>query len=122
MSIFDETAVPSLSRRAGRGEVALFPSPLLTIVMVEAMLVCACVFGVAGLIMLMVMAMIMIICMTVRVPISAALGIEHRVDWIKRGAEILQHLFQHVVAADAQRASDDLYLGVPIAEMPGEPR
>ena len=90
--------------------------------MVQAMLVCVCVCGVAGMVMLMVMAMIMIMCMTVRVPISAALGIKYRFDWMKRGVEIRQHLFQHVVATDAQRASDDLYLGVSIAEMPGEPR
>lgn len=60
--------------------------------------------------------------MLMLMPISAALGLEHRIDGMKRSAEILQHVLQHVIAADAQRLSDDLHLRMPVAEMPREPR
>jgi hypothetical protein len=75
-------------------------------------------------VMVMMMAMIGIRGMRMRLPmpISAALGFEYRVDRMKRGAEIHQHVLQHVIAADAQRLSDNLHLCVAVAEMPCEPR
>ena len=56
--------------------------------------------------------------MTVRGRVRAPLRLERR---LKRGqlrAETAQHVFQHMVAADAQPIADHLYVGMPIAEMP----
>ena len=47
--------------------------------------------------------------------------IERRVDRRDNGALPAQHVLQHMIAPDAQRVADDLQLGVPIADVPGEP-
>jgi len=36
-------------------------------------------------------------------------------------AETAQHLFQHMIAADTDAVTDYLHVGVPVAEMPGQP-
>ena len=51
----------------------------------------------------------------------ATFRVERRLDANKSRAESAQHLFQHVVAADAQLVADDLNVGVAIADVPGEP-
>lgn len=56
------------------------------------------------------------------VAIGAALRREGLGDEADRpGAELLQHLDQHIVVADADRAGPDLRRGMPVAEMPGDP-
>jgi len=48
------------------------------------------------------------------------LGIERRVDDRDRGAKACRHLLQHVIAPHAQPFTDDLHIGVTVAEMPGK--
>jgi glucose-6-phosphate-specific signal transduction histidine kinase len=50
------------------------------------------------------------------------LRIEWRLDRYEPSAQTAQHLFQHVVAPDADAVACDLHIGMTIAEMPGEPR
>jgi hypothetical protein len=56
------------------------------------------------------------------VPVGAALGSEGGGEFRDLGAEALQHVAQDVVGADQQAAGLDLARGVPVADMPGEPR
>ncbi len=60
----------------------------------------------------MIMLMMMVI--------SAALGLERRLDGGEPRTEANQHLFEHMIAADAQAIADHLHLRVPVAEVPGE--
>ena len=57
----------------------------------------------------------------VLVCIGAGLRFEYRFDRIELRAEAAQHLFQHVVAPDAQPIADHLNIGVAISDLPGEP-
>src|SRR5260370_8022178 len=50
------------------------------------------------------------------------LGSERRIDRGEPCTEPAQHLFEHVVAADAQFVANDLHIGMPVADVPGEPR
>jgi hypothetical protein len=69
------------------------------------------------------MIMIMIVSMAGRMlPVSTVLRIERRFDRRKPRAEPAQHVFDHMVAADAQPIADDLNLDMTIANVPGEPR
>src|ERR1700693_4646915 len=49
------------------------------------------------------------------------LRIEGGVERAELGAQAAQHILEHVIAADADFAADDLHVGVAIAEMPGQP-
>ena len=53
--------------------------------------------------------------------VRARLRIERRFDRRQLRAEPAQHLFQHVIAADAELVADDLHVGVAVADVPGEP-
>ena len=44
-----------------------------------------------------------------------------RLERIEMRAKAAQHVFQDMVAADAELITDDLDIGVAVAEMPGEP-
>ena len=48
------------------------------------------------------------------------LRIERRVDCRDRSAEARRHLLEHVITPDAEPVTDDLHVGVTVAEMPGE--
>jgi hypothetical protein len=52
--------------------------------------------------------------------VGAAFRIEGRGHRRHPGAEALQHILDHVVAAQAQPVRQDLDIEVPVAEMPGE--
>lgn len=72
---------------------------------------------------MIVMSMIMM-SMTrrlMRSGIGAAFGIERRVDLDHLGSEALDHLLDHMVAADTQPLGHDLRRQMAVAEMPGEP-
>ena len=75
----------------------------------------------SGLVML-VAAMVVVITVAVVMIVGAALRIERRVDGRKPRAEATQHVFDHMVAADAQPLARDLHVDVTIADMPGEAR
>lgn len=64
--------------------------------------------------------------MVVRQGMAVAIGTALRREGLgdeadRPGAELLQHLDQHIVVADADRAGPDLGRGMPVAEMPGDP-
>src|SRR5262249_52975880 len=60
--------------------------------------------------------------MTVSVVIvGAGFRVERRDDVGQCRAKPAQHLSNYVIAADAQTMLNDLYLGVPIAEVPSDP-
>ena len=52
--------------------------------------------------------------------IRSAFRIERCLDLDHAGAEALDHVFDHVIATNAQVLSGDLHRQVPIAEMPGD--
>src|SRR5712691_10252014 len=54
--------------------------------------------------------------------ISAALGLERRLDGGELRTEPKEHLLKHMIAADAQAITGHLHLRVPVAEVPGEAR
>ena len=73
----------------------------------------------------MVMAMTMAVCVLVSMHVmivSAMLRIEGRFQWRQPRAKAAQHVLDHVVAPDPQPVADDLYVDVPVTDMPGEPR
>ena len=51
----------------------------------------------------------------------ARLRIERRLDRARIGTELLHHVLQHVVAADADLRADELRIGVAVAEVPCKP-
>ena len=53
--------------------------------------------------------------------VGAGFRIERCDDVAQRRAKPAQHLFKDMIAADAQTMVHHLHLGVPIAEMPGDP-
>jgi hypothetical protein len=57
----------------------------------------------------------------VLVGIGAGLGLEHGIERSQPGAEAAQHLFQHVIAPDAQSIANYLDIGVAIADLPRQP-
>src|SRR5262249_16616055 len=67
-------------------------------------------------------ARLMAVVVGVSMPVGSMLRIERRLDRSHTRPETPQHLFQHVIAADAQSLADHLQLGVAVADMPGEPR
>ncbi len=54
--------------------------------------------------------------------IGATLGIERRFDRRQPRAEPAQHVLDDMIAPDAQAVADNLYVDVPVADVPGEPR
>src|SRR5260370_35174668 len=56
--------------------------------------------------------MVMIMVLALRMPVRAGFRLERRFDERQRSAQSRDHAFQHVIAADAQLAADDLDLGV----------
>src|SRR5205085_7614424 len=52
----------------------------------------------------------------------ARLRIERRLDRHELRAEPAQHILKHMIAANAQRLTDHLYVRVPVAKVPREPR
>src|SRR5438445_9867775 len=54
--------------------------------------------------------------------ISAALGLEQRLDRRHARAQPREHVRDDVIASDAQAALEDLDLDMAVAEMPGKPR
>lgn len=56
-----------------------------------------------------------------RLGVSAALGIERRLDLDHASAEAFDHVGDDMVTADTQGLGHDLGRQMPIAEMPGEP-
>ena len=81
---------------------------------------------------MLVLAMIVIVVMAVMrmavaVPVplmmivGAALGVEWRLDRREPRAKPAQHVFDDVIAPDAQPLARDLHVDVAIADMPGEP-
>ena len=77
----------------------------------------------SGLVMLVAaVIVIMLIIVAVMMIVGAALGIERRVDGRKPRAEAAEHIFDHMVAADAEPVARDLHVDVTIADMPGEAR
>ena len=69
----------------------------------------------------MIVAMMMAVCVTV-VIVGAVLRIERRFERRQPRAEPAQHVLDYVVAPDPQPIADDLYIDVPVTDMPGEPR
>ena len=53
--------------------------------------------------------------------VGAALGVEWRLDRREPRAKPAQHVFDDVIAPDAQPLARDLHVDVAIADMPGEP-
>lgn len=77
----------------------------------------------SGLVMLVAaVIVIMLIIVAVMMIVGAALGIERRVDGRKPRAEAAEHIFDHMVAADAEPVARDLHVDVTIADMPGKAR
>ena len=73
---------------------------------------------------MLVAAMIVVVVMTVAVVmlVSAAFGIKRRFHRFKPRAKAAQHIFDHMIAPDAQPLADDLNIDVTIADVPGEAR
>jgi hypothetical protein len=71
---------------------------------------------------LVMIATVVVTAIAVSMVIRTALGLERRLDDVEPRTQLRQHLFEHVVATDAQAIAHDLHLGVAVAEMPGEPR
>src|SRR5438874_11273198 len=66
----------------------------------------------------MIMVAVMLI---LRMAMRAGFGLERRFDRRQLSAEPRDHIFKHVIAADAQRGADNLHLGMSVAEVPSEP-
>jgi hypothetical protein len=97
-----------------------------TMVIVMVMVTVTCVI-VMMIMRVVVMVMIMTMMMIVRVVvmsrgIGAALGVERRFNGDDLRAKPVRHLFDDMVAADAQRAAGQFDRQMTIAEMPGDAR
>jgi len=53
--------------------------------------------------------------------VGAALGIKQRVERLKPRSKTAQHIFDHMIASDAQPLAYYLDVDVTIADVPGEP-
>src|SRR5207342_1460225 len=71
--------------------------------------------------LLVVMAMAVMTMMLV-MSVGAVLWFERFLYRRQMGAQPAQHVPEHVVAANAQRAAGHLQVGMTIADVPGEPR
>jgi hypothetical protein len=78
---------------------------------------------VAVLVMMVIVSMRMIVATTLRMMgVRTLLRVERRFDGRKPGAESTQHVFDHVIATNAQPIADDLNFDMSVADVPGEPR
>jgi hypothetical protein len=67
--------------------------------------------------MIVVMMMVAVVLL-----VGATLGIKRRFDRGEPRTEAAQHIFDHMIAPDAQPLADDLDVDMTIADMPGEAR
>jgi hypothetical protein len=65
---------------------------------------------------------VVVMMMAVVMLVGAPLGIKGGFDRLKPRTKAAQHVFDHMVAPDAQPLADDLHVDMTIADMPGEPR
>ena len=70
----------------------------------------------------MIVVMVMAVAVAVVLFVGATLGIKRRLDRLKPRTKAAQHIFDHMIAPDAQPLTDQLHVDVTIADMPGEPR
>src|ERR1700685_911256 len=68
------------------------------------------------------MAVSVFVTLSMMMIVGAAFGIKRRFDRRQPRAEPAQHIFDGVIAPDAQPLADDLHVEVTIADMPGQPR
>src|SRR6202167_4592688 len=68
------------------------------------------------------MAVSVFVTLSMMMIVGAAFGIKRRFDRRQPRAEPAQHIFDDVIAPDAQPLADDLHVEVTIADMPGQPR
>ena len=66
------------------------------------------------------MAVIMVV--VIGMPVRAMLGVKRRLERAHARAQAAQHVFEHMVAPDAQPVAHHLHVGMAIADVPGEPR
>jgi hypothetical protein len=64
---------------------------------------------------------LLVIVVPVTAAISAGLRLERCLHGLKRRAQPLQHLLEHMVGCDAQEAISDLHRDMPVAQMVGRP-
>jgi hypothetical protein len=67
--------------------------------------------------MIVVMVMVPVVML-----VGATLGIKRRFYRLKPRTEAAQHIFDHMIAPDAQPRADDLDVDVTIADVPGKAR
>jgi hypothetical protein len=67
--------------------------------------------------MIVVMTMVAVMML-----VGPALGIKRRFDRLKSRPKAAQHVFDHMIAPDAQPLADDLHVDMTIADVPGEAR
>ena len=107
-------------------------SMAVTVVMIVVMLVMIMmmVMTMVGVTMMRVIVAVLVMAVVVMVMamsgmtaagISAAFGIERRLDGDDTRAKTAHHILDHMIAADAQTLADDLRRQMAVAEMPGDP-
>ena len=69
-----------------------------------------------------VVVMMAAVAVAVMMVVGAALGIKRCFDRLKPSSKAAQHIFDHVIAPDAQPLAHDLDVDVTIADMPGKAR
>ena len=72
--------------------------------------------------LVVVMMMTVVVVVPVLIIVSATLGIKRRFDRFEPCAKAAQHIFDHMIAPDAQPLADDLNVDVTIADMPSKAR
>src|SRR5277367_1714005 len=107
--------------RSGNGE---FPSPSVSVVSMLMAMAVIKVLGMGGpMIMLVAMAVIVVVaprlCL-ISLHVSAALGIERRLERDDPRPKSLGHRLDDRIAADAQRLRQDFGWQMAVAEMPGD--
>ena len=72
--------------------------------------------------MLVAAVIVVMVMMAVVMLVGATLGIKRRFDRFKPCTKAAQHIFDHMIAPDAQPLADDLHVDVTVADVPGEAR
>ena len=94
---------------------------MITIVVVMTMVSVTMMRMIAAMLVMAVIVMIMTMAGMTAAGISAAFGIERRVNDNDSRAESANHVLDHMIAPDAQALADNLRRQMAVAEMPGDP-
>jgi len=95
-------------------------SMMMLMVVMIMMRVTVVIMHIPGVSVLMLSMVVVVMAVHTAVTIGTAFRMEGRVDGHDIGAELDEHVLDHVITADAQPVAEQFGRQVPVAEMPGE--